>query len=141
MSFASGISFIVLVEFIILSKNKNAKGIVKMTILSMLAIIFFFFYKEILEAFVSFLDSLNIESRTIKNIISGTIFESETRDIIYERARYEIKHMGLSMYGLFGDRVAFEKYGGIIYVHNIFYEMILSFGWILGGIIIFLLLK
>lgn len=140
MSFASGIVFIILLEVLLLSKEKTAKGIMKVAFLFMLTILGYAYYEQVIGLIISFLESLNLESRTLKNILEGTIFESKTRDIIYQRAWYEMKNMGVSMYGLFGDRISLEKYNPMHgyttnYVHNIFFELILSFGWFIGGVI------
>ena len=138
MSFASGLIFVVLVEIIFVQENEAALKVIKVSFLSLCVILGIVYYKNVLEIFVYFLESMNVESRTIRNIVNGTIFESKTRDAIYKNAWYEMKNMGTGMYGLFGDRLALEKYYPMHgytsnYVHNFFYEMILSFGWILGS--------
>ena len=69
-------------------------------------------------------------------MLNGELLISSTRSLIYEQANYALKNMGLSIYGLFGDRLFVDS----IYVHNIFYELLLSFGYIFGGISIIALL-
>lgn len=136
MSFASVIVFIILIEIIELRKESSAKGVIKIVVISLLAVFVYAFFQEILEVFLNLMESLGLaDSRTVQSLINGSAFESESRDLIYERAQYELSNLGLGMHGLFGDRIVFEKYGGIIYVHNIFYELIFSFGFIIGGFI------
>lgn len=136
MSFASALAFIVLLEIINLNKDSGTKGVIKVTVLTIAAILGYAYYQEIIEWFLNFLKSFGLtDSRTVQSIINGSAFESKSRDLIYERAQHELSNLGMKMHGLFGDRIAFEKYGGILYVHNIFYELLFSFGWIIGGVI------
>ena len=84
-------------------------------------------------------------SHIARKILSGNILASSTRDVIYEEAIYQIKNMGLNVYGLFGDRIRLDTFGHVggyttNYVHNIFLELLLSFGWIIGSICIIALM-
>lgn len=73
------------------------------------------------------------DSYLLKNLIQGKLLQSNTRDILYESCKNRMSTMGLSISGFFGDR----KYcAGFAYPHNIFYEVIMSMGWILGSILI-----
>ena len=73
------------------------------------------------------------DSYFLKNLISGQLLESKTRDVLYESCKRRMSTMGLSVSGFFGDR---EYCAGFAYPHNIFYEIIMSYGWIFGCIAI-----
>lgn len=98
----------------------------------------------IIEMIVSLLEPYRDQSRIIDTIVNGEFFQSNEyggRETIYGFAQKELSKMGLSVPGLFGDRLALSNHmatGGYKtnYVHNFYYEILLSFGWILGGIII-----
>ncbi len=94
-------------------------------------------------AFFEFMGNLSIfeNSRVFKTLLSGDFLESNTRDFIYRMCRNRLESMGMSVTGFFGDR----KYCGSIYPHNFVYEILMSYGWILGIIaiatLVFLALK
>lgn len=73
------------------------------------------------------------DSRFLTKFVSNELFNHETREYIYSACRARMSTMGLEISGLFGDR---PYCAGAAYPHNIFYEVIMSFGWIFG--IIFL---
>lgn len=73
------------------------------------------------------------DSYFLKNLLSGQLLESNTRDILYQSCINRMSTMGLSISGFFGDR---QYCAGFAYPHNIFFELIMSFGWILGTILI-----
>jgi len=73
------------------------------------------------------------DSYILKNIISGQLLESRTRDALYEGCINRISTMGMSISGFFGDRA----YCGIQpYPHNFFFEILMSYGWLFGSITI-----
>lgn len=73
------------------------------------------------------------DSYLLKNLLSGQLLESHTRDILYQSCVNRMSTMGLEISGFFGDR---QYCAGFAYPHNIFYELIMSFGWIIGSILI-----
>lgn len=75
------------------------------------------------------------ESYAILRILNGTFFQSNERNSLYEAAHSYVAHMGLSINGLFGDRELSMQFGQP-YIHNIVYEILFSFGWVIGLLII-----
>ncbi|MGU8312496.1 hypothetical protein ACV3RX_10685 [Clostridium perfringens] len=74
------------------------------------------------------------DSRTLEKLLNYELFISNSRNQIYDYANIELMNLGIRMNGIFGDRVALKKYDpNIVYVHNIFYEVLLSFGFLLGS--------
>lgn len=74
-------------------------------------------------------------SYAILRILNGTFFQSNERNALYEAADSYVANMGLSINGLFGDRALSMQFGQP-YIHNVVYEILFSFGWIIGLFII-----
>ena len=68
-------------------------------------------------------------SRFITRFNANTLFDPSGRDYIGVWCRERISSMGLEISGLFGDRqyCRFEAYP-----HNIIYELLMQWGWIIG---------
>jgi len=96
---------------------------------------FYFILIIFSKAIITYLSAFPIfkESRIFSKILSGKFFISSTRNAIYESCILRIKTMGLSISGLFGDRA---YCGNDFYPHNFIYEILMSYGWILGAIIL-----
>lgn len=77
------------------------------------------------------------ESRFLLKIQAGQLLQSNTRGFLYESCKDRIANMGLGVSGLFGDRPYCLQWP---YPHNIFYELLMSMGWIVGGVAICLLI-
>lgn len=88
---------------------------------------------------ISKLSQLGIfsDSRFITKIMSGDLFKSEGRNMVYEVCRERLSSMGLYIGGFFGDRPYCE---GLVYPHSIIYEILMSWGWIVGSCILIWLL-
>ena len=76
-------------------------------------------------------------SYIIQNLSSGDFLQHKTRTVISQQCLTRIKSMGMEVSGFFGDR----DYCGGVYPHNIIYELLMSLGWVLGGLAILMLLK
>ena len=74
----------------------------------------------------------------LENLQRGTLFKSDSREQIYDICSAYISTMGLKVNGLFFDRILLGRID-IAYPHNIVYEIMLQFGWLLGPIILFVL--
>lgn len=99
----------------------------------LLGILFNAFYYDILS------ELSGIDARTIQMFLSGDITSDNGREVIYSLASEAIKNMPFLGYGAFGDRQFITPYYYWGYCHNIFLEMIIDFGWLLG-IIVFLII-
>lgn len=89
------------------------------------------FFKEILVFAYEFLLSIGIRSRTLLIFAEGGIYLSG-RDNLYSDVFQEILNNPLTGMGLMGDRVVL----GNRYVHNIYMEILINFGMLLGLLII-----
>lgn len=147
MSLLSAVIYIIILEFVL---NRDARmstrRVVFFLILAILSVFLYFCFDDIIGC-IYLNTSATQNSYIMSNILNRTFFESKTRDSIYEAAFKELGDMGLHINGLFGDRIVLDSYGFSAghttnYVHNIFLEILLSFGWILGGaFIIWLCMK
>ena len=128
------ILFIVSYEIIRFTQARVTSKICIIMICGFLVITLTLFSDEILTSLLRIAEMT--DSRFITKMLNDELMESFTRNSIYEDANYVILNMGMDIYGLFGDRQVVNS----IYVHNIFYELLLSFGYILGSLSIFALI-
>lgn len=128
------ILFVVLVEFMDYKRHKTQLllfGLVVVTIVLSF------------DTIISYLVSVDLFSNSyfLKHLVSGELLEHSSRVEIYNNCEKRLSTMGMDISGLFGDRA----YCGDVYPHNIIYEILMQFGWILGsGILLYyfvLLLK
>lgn len=126
--------FIVLYEIIRLRESKILPKITMILICILLVMVLTLFNDKIIHFVIRIAELTN--SRFLIKMLNRELLISHTRSLIYEEANYALKNMGLNIYGLFGDRLLVNA----IYVHNIFYELLLSFGYIFGLISILALL-
>lgn len=85
------------------------------------------------------LSSLNIaQSYILNRIETGVLVQSTGRDSMIDIAvQYIFEEMGLKINGVFFDRTLMP---GNVYVHNLFLEILLSFGWLFGILLLILLM-
>ncbi|RXJ02252.1 hypothetical protein DS745_07640 [Anaerobacillus alkaliphilus] len=126
--------FICLYEMITFNYSKGSSRLLKLTIFLLFGFVFFLINNWI----TSFLSNSTIanDSRFLSKIMEGELTNSNARTQIYIEARSAIENMGVSINGLFWDRYVVNA----SYVHNVFYELLLSFGLIFGAVFIILLL-
>ena len=114
-----------LVYWVITNLSKTKGLIVSLTITASV-----FFVLSNIGLIFEYLSKVNIKmnSYILSNLLAGEFFASDSRVFIYDESKEIIKNMGFKMYGLFGDRMLTTG----VYSHNIIYEVLISFGWILG---------
>lgn len=124
------ILFVALVEFMDFKRHKTQ---LFLFFLVVVAIVLSF------DTIISYLVSVDLFSNSyfLKNLVSGDLFEHSTRIEIYDNCQRRLSTMGMEISGLFGDRA----YCGSVYPHNIIYEVLMQFGWVLGsGILLYYLI-
>lgn len=105
--------------------ENGIKNTVRILLIALpVAACFVLFRSQILQ----FIQSYFYDSRFISKLLSDELFVSQGRNEINVVIIRELSNMGLNIYGLFADRFMCN----IIYAHNIFFEVWLSFGWIFG---------
>lgn len=124
------ILFVALVEFMDFKRHKTQ---LFLFFLVVVAIVLSF------DTIISYLVSVDLFSNSyfLKHLLSGELFDHSTRVEIYDNCQRRLSTMGMEISGLFGDRA----YCGSVYPHNIIYEMLMQFGWVLGsGILLYYLI-
>lgn len=126
-------AFICLMLFRFYSLNNN---IYKCIILSCLIVFFIIIaligLQNILNLIGNLLESVGISSRTLDALLSGDFTDDNSRFLIWERAINAIKNGGFFGYGVYGDRPIISSLHYAGYCHNIFLELMINFGPIIG---------
>ncbi len=111
--------------------NSTKKNIIICSLIVIMGIFFGIFKSEILLLISNTLEALSIDSRTFQFLLNGELMNDSNRFELYDLALKNIDFIGK---GIMGDRVVLDSYP-----HNLFLEILVHFGWILGiAIIIFL---
>ena len=123
---------VIFVGLMVISNILDSKNVAyktaKIMAVILLIIIVIIFGRMLLQSAVSVLQSLGIQSRTLEMLAEGSIMDDTGRDMIWKPVIEAIKVGGVWGYGVFGDRpiVSPVHYAG--YSHNIFLELLVSFG-------------
>lgn len=134
---------LVFILYLILRYITHRKGVVArdivvvgfavlMVVLNELGIV-----KSIVEFICNFVGLSDV--RTIEMFLDGTMFEDNARSIIWSMAIEMIKTGGIFGWGAYGDRMVIGQYYSWGYSHNIFLELMVSFG-VVGLVLIILLI-
>lgn len=106
----------------------NHKATVKSVLLMLTAsfsVLMFAIFKSAILVFVgNLLTKLSIDSRNFSFLLGGNLLDNESRALIYKNA---IEDIGFFGKGVMGDRALLN-----IYPHNIFLELLIHFGYVLG---------
>lgn len=137
MSFGNRGSVLYLFVFIIFGILHSLKSNNKFLIILVLSIIvglFYVYFDFIILGLYGIMDELGFSVRIFDKIIEGEIADSSGRDVIVNTLLTELNARPWGL-GLMGDRVVTG-----IYAHNLFIEIIVSFGYFIGSMICILLL-
>lgn len=108
-------------------------------VVSMLALVVLIIGLPVISmGFIRLLSSLDIDSRTVEQLLAGEIMNDSGRSNIYEISRNMIRDGGLLGYGFYGDRHVIGRTWHYGYPHSVFYEILIEFGPLLGGVFIVL---
>lgn len=97
-------------------------------------------YDAIMRGLATWMLRHGISSRTLNSLVSGTFSDGSGRDVIYRMAWDLIKTGGPLGRGVYGDRYYIGNFFQWGYSHDIFLELLVSFGYIGGSILILLLI-
>ena len=129
----------VYIFLLILKSLKNTRYyLLKLAVMLFVLIILYLYGNNIMIFIARQLSNLGIESRNIDKILNGSFTDNNGRDLIWSTVIKAIKNGGILGYGMLGDRpfVFPIHYAG--FSHNIFLELIISFGIIGVFIILYL---
>lgn len=132
------ILFILTYEFFGYHSKKNS---IKTKFVAGIVIVLVIFVFLNYDAILNYLSNFYIfsNSRLIKMFMSDRLIDTTGRELLYDKCKEYIASMGLSINGPFGDR-QFCLLINQPYPHNFFYEILMSFGWIIGILIFISLL-
>ena len=100
-------------------------------LISLVFLIIFFVinFENLIQLLDNFLQQRNISSRTVRLLLHNSIEHDSGRDVLYEKALIASQNLFIGN-GMAGDRVVL----GGTYAHNLFLEIFLEYGFILGTI-------
>lgn len=124
-----------LMMFLFDKEKRNVKKFVWRMIVVASAIIVCFFYREILLFVREIFINKGVSVRTIEKILTGNITADSGRSILYDLAIKHIHEKPILGWGLAGDVVCMEQYP-----HLLFLEILLDFGYVIGGMLSFFVL-
>lgn len=127
---------VILILGLILLNDSSSKKIILIFICAIIATAIYYNLDAITKSMSNIRAFEN--SYFLENLQRGTLFKSDSREQIYDICSAYISTMGLKVNGLFFDRILLGRID-IAYPHNIVYEIMLQFGWLLGPIILFVL--
>lgn len=139
-----GVSLILLVFLLDIIKNRPMVQRITLfltfTVVSVLVIVNF---SNILLAVAYFLQRMGLSSRTIVSIISGNAFDDTGRLRLYEIALDLIRTGGPFGNGIYGDRYVISSLTTmwIGYCHEVALEILIDYGYLLGGGILVILIR
>lgn len=115
------------IMFYLLSHKLTSKTIGVIFLTTICVGFFIIFKKQILVAISELLEIFSLNSRTFYMLLNGEILSDSNRLELYQIAWENIGILGK---GFMGDRVILKSYP-----HNLFLEILVQFGWIVGLII------
>ena len=124
----------------VIGNDRLYKRIGKAINLTVIAGLLFFFRDYILQALGFVLQLTGIRSRSVTMLVQGTITNDNGRANIWNAVIEAIRTGGPFGYGVFGDRPFVAPIHYVGYSHNLFLELLVSFGIIGVLLILYLLL-
>ncbi len=122
--------------FLLYENGRENRGKKILTIVIGVVLALFLTSDFFLQILASLVEKMGISSKIIQAIISGENQLDGGRERTYELAAKLLRENPWGL-GVYWDRYYCEY----AYAHNFFYEVLLDFGWLLGGLILFWLLK
>ena len=91
----------------------------------------------VLQLLINLLDSIGVSSRSLNSLLSGDIADSNGRFDIWINSISLLSSNGYLGCGIFADQYNFGRGD---YTHNIFIELLVDFGLLVGSVLILLLI-
>lgn len=123
------------VLYILMSTTETKHKIRNILLILIIGLFLFIYYRSILSALGSVLNSLHISSRTLDKLIQGSISEDNGRSVIWLAAINMIRE-NIFGYGAMGARHVLYHIHNVGHPHSFFLEIIIDYGVILGPILL-----
>ncbi len=130
---------IFLIIYIILWVKNSKYKVMCIVGLVTVSLAFLLFYESIMTSIIQLLESMNIESRTIRMILEGNISDDNGREPLWNAAIQMIKENPFG-WGMMGTRHVVYYLHVVGHPHQFFLEVLVDFGVIAGSVIIIMLL-
>lgn len=119
------------------NRKKTKKMLILISIISVAVLMFFMeFYTVLFQGMNHLFQTFGIEVDLLEQLANNKLFDTSTRNIIYQYAIDSIRETGTKISGLFADRYYIRQFARwIAYPHNLFLELWMDFGTVLGTII------
>lgn len=129
---------VIFMGLMVISNIIENRNIVRRTLkifgVSFVLFIICLFGAKMLNYFSLYLLSKGVHSRTLESFVMGNFSDDSGRSIIWNAVYDAIRNGGFWGYGFYGDRPFVYPYHYVGYSHNIFLELVCSFG-VVGMII------
>lgn len=122
--------------YVLINIRLTVKSIIIALVMSVIIVVVSTNYTLLLNLLSDNLDSLHIPSRTVRLLIENKVGNASGRDDLFERALSEFYNNFVSGAGMTGDRSLLGSYS-----HNLFTEILLEYGVILGVLLTIILLR
>lgn len=100
-------------------------------------------FSTIMMGMAYFFQNIGVSSRTLMKIVGGEIFDDSGRERLYQIAMDLIRDGGPFGNGIYADRVAISSMTTmwIGYCHQVVLEILVDYGYLLGGVFLVLMLQ
>ncbi len=120
-------------------KKLSRSGIVFTAFATFFSILAFVYYKALVKLFLAFISAMGLSSRTLTMILQGGIADDNGRQRIWNAAIQMIKDNPWG-HGAMGSRLVIRNLIDVGHPHQVFLEILIDFGIIIGGAIIVIML-
>lgn len=133
-----------IIIYIIVVIPKNAKMILYIIAVCGIVAIILAYYEEILMNLIRLVDSWGFSTRVLTSLLSSNIANDDNRQILQMFASEYMKEHWFWGSGVLLDRaIIYQRFGRMFadagiwgaYIHNIFYEWMIQFGTLFGGVL------
>ena len=131
-------ALVTLLMFMVLSVVLFSTNRWRRAIIIILGLLIVLSLSPILHFLTGLLNSMGVESRIFGYIEAGEIAESNARMLVYRKAISVISVIG---HGIYSDRALIGGVEDAYYCHNWVLEFLVDYGWAIGGILVFLIIK
>lgn len=130
---------IMLVLYALIRIVRSRKKYIILASLTVSGFILYVLYPYLVNGLMSLLNRLNLSSRFLTKLLEGGITDDTGRSAIWQACLRMIEENPLG-YGAMGSRHVLHEYIYVAHPHNIFLELLVDFGIVLGAAIIIWLL-
>ncbi|MBO0487241.1 hypothetical protein HED35_02330 [Vagococcus fluvialis] len=130
-----GVFIIIMCIYYLLNMKLTRKNMILISFIIALVITIYLKLDDLIIGLLRFLESRNMESRTLRLLLEGNLGNDSGRGFIQD---FFISNLGNNLLGngLYGDRYLYSVGNGIAtYPHNLFLELCIDFGIIIGTLL------